>query len=70
MSPLTTQPSSYASAVTRNLQQQPKDETTQLKQQMEELTVINAMHNRDRISQDHEHWDCPAAQPSQDPQRE
>jgi hypothetical protein len=37
MSPLTTHPPSVASAVTRNLQQQPRDETTQIQQQLEEL---------------------------------
>jgi hypothetical protein len=40
MSPLTTQPSSYASAVTRNLQQQPNNEANQLRQQMDKLTVM------------------------------
>jgi hypothetical protein len=43
---LTTTPTvttmSPQNAVTRNLQQQPNGETTQLKQQMEELTVILA----------------------------
>jgi hypothetical protein len=44
MSPLTTHPPSYASAVTRNLQQQPRDETTQIQHQLEELkTMMTAM---------------------------
>jgi hypothetical protein len=40
MSPLTTHPSSYASAVMRNLQQQPNNEANQLRQQMDNLTVM------------------------------
>jgi uncharacterized protein YukE len=77
MSPLTTLLSSYKSAMTRNLQQQPNNETTQLKQQMEELKLMmtNLMQRISEIesakkSQDHEHRHHPAAKPSQDPQRE
>jgi phage shock protein A len=47
MSPLTTHPPSYASAVTRNLQQQPRDEANQIQQQLEELkTMMTAMMQR------------------------
>jgi hypothetical protein len=40
MSPLTTHPSSYVSAVTRNLQQQPNNGANQLRQQMDNLTLM------------------------------
>jgi len=64
VSPLTTQPASYAEAVTRNLQQQPTD-TQRLEKKIEDLTAVVATLMQ-RLNQDFYGTGTGAALPQRD----